>query len=68
MNAFREQCLAKTELRNAQVGTIRTKLLKLEAQVTISARRVLIAISSACPYQDILATAYKCLLLLPSPG
>jgi len=45
MNALRERCLAKTELQNAQVGTIRTKLLKLGALITVSARRILIAIT-----------------------
>lgn len=68
MNALREQCLAKTELKNATVGTIRTKLLKLGAVITISKRRVLIAISSACPYQEIFATVYKCLSQLPCSG
>ncbi len=48
MNALREQCLANTELQNAQVGTIRTKLLKLGALITVSTRRVRISISSAC--------------------
>ncbi|MBD0266149.1 MAG: IS1380 family transposase, partial [Tolypothrix sp. Co-bin9] len=42
MNALRSKCLAKTELQNAQVGTIRTKLLKLGALITVSARRILI--------------------------
>lgn len=68
MNAFRDQCLATTELQNAQVGTIRTKLLKLGALITVSTRRVLIAISSSCPYKQIFATAYRCLQLLPNPG
>ena len=66
MNALREQCLAKTELKNATVETIRTKLLKIGAVITISNRRVLIAISSACPYQEIFATVYKCLSRIPS--
>ncbi len=66
MNAFRHQCLAKTELQNAQVGTIRTKLLKLGALITISARRILIAISSSCPYKQIFAAAYRCLKMLPN--
>jgi hypothetical protein len=35
MNALRNKCLVKTELQNAQVGTIRTKLLKLGALITI---------------------------------
>lgn len=68
MNTLREQCLATTELRNAQVGTIRTKLLKLGARILISVRRVLISISSSCPYQDIFATAYRYLTTLPNPG
>jgi hypothetical protein len=68
MNALREQCLASTELQNAQVGTIRTKLLKLGALIIVSTRRVLISISSGCPYQNIFATAYRCLQTLPHPG
>ena len=65
MNALREQCLAKTELKNAQVGTIRTKLLKLGAIITFNSRRVLIAITSTCPYKDIFAMAYNYLSRLP---
>lgn len=68
INALRSQCLATTELGNAQIGTIRTKLLKLGARIVISARRVLISISSGCPYQHIFATAYRCLQSLPNPG
>ncbi len=68
MNALRSRCLATTELRAAQVGTIRTKLLKLGARLLVSVRRVLVSISSGCPYQDIFATAYRCLQTLPHPG
>lgn len=68
MNALRDKCLATTALQNATVGTIRITLLKLGATITVSSRRVLIAISSACPYQEIFATVYKCLSQLPSPG
>jgi hypothetical protein len=68
MNALRNKCLVKTELQNAQVGTIRTKLLKLGALITVSTRRVLIAINSCCPYKHIYVTAYRCLQLLPNPG
>ena len=66
MNALREQCLMKTELQNAQVGTIRTKLLKLGALITVSTRRILIAISSSCPYKYVFANAYRYLKLLPN--
>ncbi len=68
MQAFRQNCLAKTTLAKATVGTIRLSLLKLGARITISVRRILIAIASACPYQDILATAYRRIQLLPAPG
>jgi hypothetical protein len=66
MNALREQYLAKTELQNAQVGTIRTKLLKLGALITVSARRILIAITSSCPYKHIFAAAYRRLHIVPN--
>ena len=68
MQAFRQHCLAKTSLAKATVGTIRLSLLKLGARITVSARRILMAIASACPYQDILATAYRRIKLLPGPG
>ncbi|MBV8887525.1 MAG: IS1380 family transposase [Chroococcidiopsidaceae cyanobacterium CP_BM_RX_35] len=59
MQALRQHCLDKTELATAQLGTIRTKLLKLGAQVRISVRRILIALSSSCPFQAVFATAYS---------
>ncbi len=65
MQALRESCLATTELAQAQVGTIRTKLLKLGARVLISVRRILIAISTGCPFQKVFATAYQILQTLP---
>ncbi|WP_250126376.1 IS1380 family transposase [Chroococcidiopsis sp. CCMEE 29] len=66
MQALRQHCLSQTELATAQLGTIRTKLLKLGAQIRISVRRVLIAISSACPCQTVFATAYRKLQSLPN--
>ena len=68
MQAFRQHCLAKTSLAKATVGTIRLSLLKLGARITVSIRRIIIAIASSCPYQDILATAYRRIQLLPNPG
>jgi ribosomal protein L33 len=65
MNTFRDKCLKNTELKNATVGTIRTKLLKLGAIITVNSRRVLIAITSTCPYKDIFATAYNYLSWIP---
>ena len=66
MQALRQHCSSQTELATAQLDTIRTKLLKLGAQIRISVRRVLIAISSACPFQTVFATAYSKLQSLPN--
>ena len=68
LQAFRQQCLARTSLAKATVGTIRNLLLKLGARITVSVRRILMAISSACPYQDIWAIAYQRIQALPAPG
>lgn len=66
MNALRQKCLTKTELQNATVGTIRSKLLKLGALISVSTRRILIGITSACPYKHIFATAHRRLKMLTS--
>lgn len=68
MNDLRQSCLATTELAHAQVGTIRTKLLKLGARVLISVRRIQIAISTGYPFQAVFATAYQKLQTLPNTG
>jgi hypothetical protein len=47
--------LKGTELAKAQVGTIRLKLLKVAARVTISVRRVVLHLSSAYPYRRLFA-------------
>lgn len=58
MTALRRLALQGTELQNATAGTIRLKLLKLGAQVTVSVRRIRIAIASACPLKGVFATAH----------
>lgn len=68
MQALRLQALAHTELADAQFGTIRTKLLKLGAQVRISMRRILVAFGSAAPIKTLFEIAYRQLQLLPRPG
>lgn len=68
MQAFRQQGLANTSLESATVGTIRILLLKLGARVLSSVRRVLISISSSCPYQDIFTIAYQRIQSLPASG
>ena len=68
LNNLGEKCLVNTELKNATIGTIRTKLLKLGAVIPICKQRVLIAISSACPYKEGQAMIYERLSRLPCPG
>jgi hypothetical protein len=68
MQAFRHHCLSKTSFSKATVGTIRLNFLKLGARISVSVRRILIAIASSCPYQEILALAYSRIQELPAPG
>jgi hypothetical protein len=58
MQALRRIALPHTELAQATCGTIRLKLLKIGARVTVSVRRIKIAIASACPYQSEFALAH----------
>ena len=48
----------------ATCGSIRLKLLKIGARVTIPVRRIKIAFASACPFQDTFALAHA---RLPAP-
>jgi hypothetical protein len=66
VQAFRYHGLNKTSLSKATVGTIRLNLLKLGARITVSVRRIVIAISSSCPYQEILAIAHSRIQAIPN--
>jgi hypothetical protein len=59
VTALRRMALQGTELAKATAGTIRLKLLKLGAQVTVSVRRVKIAIASACPLKGVFVNAHR---------
>ena len=48
--ALRRLALAHTQFAQATCGTIRLKLLKIGALVTVSVRRIRFAMASACPY------------------
>ena len=48
---LRRVVLKGTDLAKAQVGTIRVKLLKVAARITVSVRRVVLHLSSYYPYQ-----------------
>ena len=57
MNELRQVALAGTELARAQCHTIRLKLLKIGARVTVSVRRVVIHMAGGYPYQRLFHTA-----------
>ena len=65
LSALRRLALPGTELAQATCGSIRSKLLKLGARVTISVRRIKIAIASACPHQADFALAQTRLRAMP---
>jgi hypothetical protein len=50
LNALRRLGLANTELSQARCDTIRTKLLKIGAQVKVTVRRVWVHLASSYPY------------------
>lgn len=59
--------LADTELASAQANTLRTKLFKIGAIVTVSVRRVYIRLSSAFPWKSLFTTALARLRAPPLP-
>jgi Transposase DDE domain group 1 len=56
--ALRRIGLAHSQFADATCGTIRLKLLKIGALVRISVRRIKVAMSSACPWQNEFALAH----------
>ena len=50
---LREHGLKGTELATARCDTLRTKLLKIGAVVTVTFRKIWLRLSSACPYQTL---------------
>ena len=66
MHELRESHLAGTDLEKAQVNTIRLKLLKVAARVTVSVRRVVLHMSSNFPRQALFRQIAAS--LLPAPG
>jgi hypothetical protein len=53
MSGLRRLGLKATELAQAQMSTIRTKLLKIGAQVRVTVRKVWISMASSYPWQGL---------------
>ena len=69
VESIRRIALAATEFAAATCGTIRLKLFKIGAQVTISVRRVKFALASGCPVKAAFALAHRTLLAaVPGAG
>jgi hypothetical protein len=53
VSGLRRLGLKETELAQAQVSTIRTKLLKIGAQIRVTVRKIWVSMSSSYPWQDL---------------
>jgi len=61
VHALRRLALAGTEWAQAQVHTIRLRLLKIAAEVRLSVRRISVSFSNAYPWKNIFAAAWVAL-------
>jgi len=68
VESTRRLALAGTEFAKATCGTIRRKLFKIGALVTISVRRIRFAMASGCPYKAVFAAAHRALRAAPDTG
>jgi hypothetical protein len=63
LDGLRRIALQATDLANATCGTIRRKLFKIGALVTISVRRIKLAMASGCPSKTVFAVAHRALAI-----
>lgn len=68
VESIRRLALQTTDLANATCGTIRRKLFKIGALVTISVRRVKLAMASGCPYKPAFAAVHRALSIAADTG
>jgi hypothetical protein len=64
MERLRSLALQGTALARATVGTLRTRLLKVAALVSVSTRRVYVRLASAFPLQEVFIQAQRALAAL----
>lgn len=64
VTTLRAEALTGTELERAQPGTIRLKLLKIGALVTVSVRRICLSLASGYPHQQLFAQTLDRLKLM----
>ena len=68
VQALRRTALAGTELAEAQVGTIRLRLLKVAARVVVTARRVVFHLASSYPYAELFRAVFERVMSAAMPG
>jgi hypothetical protein len=68
MQALRRTALRETELEQAQVGTIRLKLLKVAARVVVSSRRVVFHLASSYPFAERFRAVFDRIMSLVMPA
>ncbi|MBO0759193.1 MAG: IS1380 family transposase [Bradyrhizobiaceae bacterium] len=68
LDSLRRIALQTTDWADATCGTIRRKLFKIGALVTISVRRIKLAMASGCPYKAVFATAHQALTAAVDTG
>jgi hypothetical protein len=61
VDSLRRIALQATDLADATCGSIRRKLFKIGALVTISVRRIKLAMASGCPHKATFAMAHRAL-------
>ena len=67
VDTLRRQGLADTELANAQVGTIRLKLLKIGSRIVYSVRRIVIHLAGGYPLKGLFVQVLSRLSCLRLP-
>jgi len=68
VSGLRRLGLKNTELAEAQVSTIRTRLLKIGARVRVSVRRIRLSLATSYPWIALFARVHAQLLGLPAPA
>ena len=68
LGSLRRIALRATDLADASCGTIRRKLLKIGALVTVSVRRIKFAVASGSPYKAAFARAHQALCAAVNTG
>ena len=68
MEALRRWGLRATDLAQAQVATMRLKLLKVGALIRVTVRKVWVSLAEGYPYAELFARAYAALQVIPLRG